>query len=93
VNDADFFAGFLLLPPCAILEILSRKLWLLVLLARLLLRSRIVDFLMCSRPSFRLCRIGFVSGFALISFRCSSFSWPPLLLAGFGGATRGSVAR
>lgn len=73
VKDADFFAGFLLLPPCAILEILSRKLWLLLLL-RLLLRSRIVVFLMCSSPSFRLCSIGFASGFALISFRCNSFN-------------------
>lgn len=91
MKDADFLAGFLLLPPCAILEILSRKLWLLLAL-RLLLRSRIVVRLICSKPSFRLCRIGFASDFVLISFRCSSFSCP-LEDAGFGGATRGSVAR
>lgn len=60
--------------------------------ARPLLRSLIVVRLMCSNPSFRLWRIGFASGFDLISFRCSSFNWPPLVEAGFGGATRGSVA-
>lgn len=90
VKEADFFAGFLLLPPWAILDIRSRKLWLL-LLARLLLRSLIVVLLMCSKPSFKLWRIGFASGFDLISFKWSSFNWP-LVEVGFGGATRGSVA-
>lgn len=94
VNEADFFAGFLPpLPPWAILEIRSRKPWLLPPppVARPLLRSLIVVRLMCSNPSFRLWRIGFASGFDLISFRWSSFNWPPLA-GGLGGATRGSVA-
>ena len=71
VNEADFLAGFLPpLPPWAILEIRSRKPWLLPPpAARPLLRSLIVVRLMCSNPSFRLWRIGFASGFDLISFR------------------------